>query len=199
MYLFSLYVRGGINLETSYSFTLKEKAKLKEPIVENFLKIEANYQLFSAFIESPSPEIKNALDSAFKAYYKRVKVIAYIDKLIHYYSMDLDKKINKYNAKQQLILDKPISESGTMKDIVPSNQQPILYSFQLPLEELLEDLNLYKAWNSLSDKQKKVLTLKYQYNFKDIEIADILSETKQVISYNHNKAIKVLRQSVKGA
>lgn len=190
-----------MKLEPSYSFTTQEREKLKEPIVLNFLKVEANYQKFSAFIESPSPEIKNELDSAFKAYYKRAKVIAYIDKLIHYYSIDLDKRINKYRATQQLILDNPISEneSGntTMKDTLPSYEQPMLDSSQLPLEELFEDLNLYKAWNSLSDKQKRVLTLKYQYNLKDVEIADIICETKQVISYNHNKAIKVLRQSVK--
>lgn len=183
----------------SYLFNTKEKEKLNEPIVTNFLKEDDNSEKFKAFIESPSHESKNALDSAFKSYYKRVKIIAYINKLIHYYSVDLDKKINKYHANQQLILDKPISESGntTMKDTVPFHQHPILYPSQLPLEELLEDLNLYKAWNSLSDKQKKVLTLKYQYNLKDIEIAETLSETKQVISYNHNKAIKILRRSIK--
>lgn len=84
-----------------------------------------------------------------------------------------------------------------MKDNVESQQHAVLYSCRFPLEELLEDLNLYKAWSTLSDKQKKVLTLKYQYNLKDVEIANILSETKQVISYNHNKAINILRRSVK--
>lgn len=77
----------------SYLFTTQEQEKLKEPIVSNFLKDEDNHQLFMAFIESPTHETKDALDSAFKSYYKRVKVITYIDKLIHYYSMDLDKKI----------------------------------------------------------------------------------------------------------
>lgn|GEM_PF-2683371 len=186
-------------MEHSYSFTTQEKERLKEPIVSNFLKDDENYQKFTAFIESPIHETKNALDSAFKTYYKWVKVIAYIDKLIHYYSMDLDKKRNKHHANHQLILDKPIGDNGsmTMKNNLASNQHPVLHSCQFPLEELLENLNLYKAWKTLSDKQKKILTLKYQYSLKDVELADILSETKQVISYNHNKAIKILRHSLK--
>lgn len=183
----------------SYLFTKKEQKKLKEPIVSNFLKEEENHQKFMAFIESPNYKTKHALDSAFKSYYKRIKVIAYVDKLIHYYSMDLDKKNNKYYANQPLILDKPISDDSnmTMKDNIASEQQTDLHSCRFHLEDLLEDLNLYKAWSTLSDKQKKVLTLKYQYNLKNVEIADMLSESKQVISYNHKKAIDILRRSVK--
>ncbi|WP_405096980.1 hypothetical protein [Oceanobacillus sp. FSL H7-0719] len=186
-------------MSQSYSFTIQEKEKLKEPIVSNFLKEEANHQKLKAFIESPNQETKHALDSAFRIYYKRVKVIAYIDKLIHYYSMDLDKRNNKHYANHQLILDKPIGEDGntTLIDIIASEQHPALHPYRFSLEELLEDLNLYKAWNTLSDKQKEVLTLKYQYNLKDVDIAEVLSESKQVISYNHNKAIIILRRSVK--
>lgn len=183
----------------SYFFTKQEKTKLKEPIVLNFLKDEDNQRKFTAFMESQNHEARQALDSAFKAYYKRVKVIAYIDKLIHFYSMDLDKRNNKYHASQQLILDKPIGDDGsaTLMDSLASEQQSLLSSCGFPLEELLEDLNLYKAWQTLSDKQKKVLTLKYQYNLKDIEIAEMLSETKQVISYNHNRALSILRRAAK--
>jgi len=192
-------LKGGVALTCNYSFTQKGKEKLKEPIVSNFLKDEDNYQKFLAFIESPNHETKNALDFAFKSYYKRVKVIAYIDKLIHYFSMDLDKKRNKYHADHQLILDKPIGENGSMtiKDNLTTNYSPVLNACRFHLEELLEDLNLYEAWQTLSDKQKKILTLKYQYNLRDVDIANILSETKQVVSYNHNRAIQILRRSVK--
>lgn len=186
-------------MEYSYLFTNQEKEKLKEPIVSNFLKDNDNYQKFKAFIESPNHETKNALDSAFKSYYKKIKVITYIDKLIHYFSMDLDKKRNKHHVNHQLILDKPIGENGsmTMKDNITTNQSSILNTCRFPLEELLEDLHLYEAWQSLSDKQKEILTLKYQYDLKDVEVANIVSVSKQVISYNHNKALKILRRSVK--
>ena len=79
-------------MNRSYSFTIQERKKLKDPIVSNFLKDDDNRQKFSSFIDSPNDETKKELDSAFRSYYKRVKVIAYLDKLIHFYSIDLDKK-----------------------------------------------------------------------------------------------------------
>lgn len=182
----------------NHLLTKKEREKLKDPLISNFLNEEENYKKFLEFIESPSFEAKVVLDSAFKEYYKKVKVISYIDKLIHFFSIDLDKKKNRYQANHRLILDKPIREndSMTMKDSLATTQPSVLNSCGFPLEELLEDLHLYKAWNSLSLKQRKIITLKYQYNLKDVDIADILSDTKQVISYNHKKAIKILRSSV---
>ena len=175
-----------------------KREKLKDPLISNFLKEEENHKKYLEFIEFPSYETKNALDSSFKEYYKKVKVISYIDKLIHFFSIDLDKKKNRYQANHMLILDKPVREndSMTMKDSLAATQPSVLNSCEFPLEELFEDLHLYKDWNSLPLKQRKIITLKYQYNLKDVDIADILSETKQVISYNHKKAIKTLRSAV---
>ncbi|MBD1221521.1 sigma-70 family RNA polymerase sigma factor [Virgibacillus halodenitrificans] len=183
----------------SYSFTDNEREKLKDPIVSNFLSDESNHKKLLAFIEAPNQKTKNALDDAFKSYYKRIKIITYIDRLIHFYSIDLDKKKNKYDRNHMLVLDKPIGEDSDMtwKDNITTNQPPILNSCRFSLEELLEDLHIYKAWATLSVKQKKILTLKYQYNLRDVEIADILSDTKQVVSYNHHKALKILKRAAK--
>lgn len=188
-----------MGLHSNYSFSNEEKEKLRDPLVSNFLSEESNHKKFLDFIESPSHETKEALDSAFKAYYKEVKVISYINKLIYFYSIDLDKRKNKYNANNMLILDKPLGDDGslTMKDNLPSHLPIELNSMRFPLEELLENLDLYQAYNSLSLKQKKILRLKYQYDMQDVEIAASLSETKQVISYNHKKAIEILRRAVK--
>lgn len=188
-----------MRLHSNYLFSDQERENLEDPLVANFLNDESNYEKFLAFIESPNPETKTTLDSAFKSYYKNVKVTSYINKLIHFFSIDLDKKKNKYNANNMLILDRPIGEDGniTLKENLPSRLPTELNSMRLPLEELLENLELYEAWTTLSLKQKKILRLKYQYNLKDVEIAATLSETKQVISYNHKKAIQILRDALK--
>ena len=65
---------------------------MEQPIVRSFLQSKYNYNLFEEAITNPTPENKQILDQTFKSHFKKIKVIDYVSKLIHYYSIDLQKK-----------------------------------------------------------------------------------------------------------
>ena len=54
-------------------------------------------------------------------------------------------------------------------------------------------INFYDMLRPLSIKQKNVLTLRFVYNFSDIEIGQILHVSRQSVNRIYNRALKNLR------
>ena len=71
----------------------------------------------------------------------------------------------------------------------PSNDQPE--------EKLLSDerkATLLRAVDSLTDRQKKIIELKYFFELSNVNIAEILGINASNVGYIHYQAIKKLRQ-----
>lgn len=185
-------------------FYEKYQDKLNQPIVESFLREAENYVLFKNAIIDPTEENKQRLDLVFKQHYKKVKMISYISKLIYFYSIDFDKKISLNKQRQLLNLDTPISteENNTTSklDILASSKEDLTYlefeNIQEDIQEHISNEVLFASLNLLSDKQLKILKLLYIINYNNKEVAELLGESEQTVSYNHKKAIKKLRQSM---
>lgn len=185
-------------------FYEKYQDKLNQPIVESFLREDKNYFLFKNAIIDPTEENKHRLDLAFKQHYKQVKMISYISKLIYFYSIDFDKKISLNNQRQLLNLDTPISteENNTTSklDILASSKEDLTYlefeNIQKDIKEHISNDILFASLNLLSDKQLEILKLIYIVNYNNKEVAKLLGESEQTVSYNHKKAIKKLRNSM---
>lgn len=185
-------------------FYEKYQDKLNQPIVESFLREDKNYFLFKNAIIDPTEENKHRLDLAFKQHYKQVKMISYISKLIYFYSIDFDKKISLNNQRQLLNLDTPISteENNTTSklDILTSSKEDLTYlefeNIQKDIKEHISNDILFASLNLLSDKQLEILKLIYIVNYNNKEVAKLLGESEQTVSYNHKKAIKKLRNSM---
>ncbi|PEA55041.1 RNA polymerase subunit sigma-70 [Bacillus pseudomycoides] len=187
------------------AFFEKYQNKLKEPIVQYFLKEPKNYALFEQAITSPTEENKQRLDDAFKEHYKKVKMINYISKLIYFYSIDFDKKVSLNKKRYDLNLDAPINDEErnmTSKlEVLTSSQEDLTYldyeNIQQNIKDHISNEVLLSALNHLSDKQVKILSLLYINKCNNKEVADILGESEQTISYHHKQAIKKLKQSIK--
>jgi RNA polymerase sigma factor (sigma-70 family) len=185
-------------------FYEKYQDNLNQPIVESFLKEDKNYFLFKNAIIDPTEENKQRLDLVFKQHYKQVKMISYISKLIYFYSIDFDKKISLTNQRQLLNLDTPISteENNTTSklDVLTSSKEDLTYlefeNIQKDIQEYISNDNLFASLNLLSDKQLKILKLLYIVNYNNKEVAELLGESEQTVSYNHKKAIEKLRKSM---
>ncbi|BCB36019.1 DNA-directed RNA polymerase sigma-70 factor [Bacillus cereus] len=179
-------------------FYEKYQDKLNQPIVESFLREDKNYFLFKNAIIDPTEENKHRLDLAFKQHYKQVKMISYISKLIYFYSIDFDKKISLNNQRQLLNLDTPISteENNTTSklDILTSSKEDLTYlefeNIQKDIKEHISNDILFASLNLLSDKQLEILKLIYIVNYNNKEVAKLLGESEQTVSYNHKKPLK---------
>lgn len=185
-------------------FYEKYQDKLNQPIVESFLREDENYVLFKNAIIDPTEKNKQRLDLVFKQHYKKVKMISYISKLIYFYSIDFDKKISLNKQRQLLNLDTPISTEEnniTSKlDVLASSKEDLTYlefeNIQEDIQEHISNEVLFASLNFLSDKQLKILKLLYIINYNNKEVAELLGESEQTVSYNHKKAIEKLRQSM---
>ncbi|EJV54859.1 sigma-70 family RNA polymerase sigma factor [Bacillus cereus] len=182
------------------AYCSKYKKKMNEPIVRNFMKDEDNYALFQEAILNPTEENTLLLNHAFAEYYRKVKIINYLSKLVKYYSIDIEKRINLNKKRNVLNLDISINEeeAGTKMDVMTSSEEDLTYvGFELTRGNLKEHLNndvLHEALEVLSDKQIKILNLIYINDFTNKQVAEMLEESEQTISYNHKSAIEKLKQ-----
>ncbi|KXI54493.1 MULTISPECIES: sigma-70 family RNA polymerase sigma factor [Bacillus cereus group] len=193
-----------MNNKIIQDFINKHKKKMEQPIVRSFLQSKYNYNLFEEAITNPTPENKQILDQTFKSHFKKIKVIDYVSKLIHYYSIDLQKKITLNKQRNVLNLDSTVAtKDGDMiskYDIITLDNEDNTYDKFIQNEDNLQshlsDELLIKSFRKLSKKQIKILNLFYLEEYTNKEIAKILGESEQTISYNHKSAIKKLKQSM---
>ncbi|KAB2455052.1 sigma-70 family RNA polymerase sigma factor [Bacillus sp. CH126_4D] len=157
-------------------------------------------------MEKPTNDNKQLLDKAFKSYFKKVKIISYISNLIYFYSIGFDKKVSINNKRNILNLDKPITNEGenhtTILDLMSDDLTDITYmqfeKKQTHLKEHITDELLYEGLSLLSKKQLEILNLYYVHQYNNKQISRILSVSEQAISYNHKKALKILKSQLIG-
>lgn len=172
---------------------------MNQPIIQNFLKIEENNILFKKVLEEPNDEeSKNALDIAFQKYYKTVRILGYISKLIHFYSIDFDKKLNNYKNKIHSDLNSEKDNQQSLDNYFPSTKD-LTFSDFLKYESLLEQIeneSLYKNIVSLKPTQQRILELIYRCGLNNKEVAKVLRKSEQTVSYNHRTALKKLKNNL---
>ncbi|BBP87974.1 RNA polymerase sigma factor SigO [Bacillus safensis] len=170
-------------------YRLLLKAKWKEiidhPLIQQFLSNPKNEQLLRQVMEEPNEENAKKLDSEFKQFYQKIRIIKYISTMIRIFSVDFDKRVKKKQQRFPLILDHP--DTQEVKDPVQTDTYEAVLFNQQDLGEHLQDQTLYKAYQQLTDKQKMVLTQIYVEGQTMKEIADQLGETRQNISNIHKK------------
>lgn len=183
-----------------HKFQIKYYKKLNEPIVKCFLENPDNYALFEEAVKNPNLSNRENLDIAFKRHFRQIKIINYINKLIHYYSIDFDRKISLNKKRFLLKLDdstEDLDKSFRYNTLISSKTDLTDLGYeriQLDIRDHVSDTNLFKALNSLSNKQLTILNLIYIYNYKNNEAAKILKESEQVICYHHKRAITKLKE-----
>ncbi|MGN5653437.1 sigma-70 family RNA polymerase sigma factor [Bacillus sp. Brlt_9] len=191
---------------TVEAYYKKYEKKLNEPIVRNFLKEKAHYNLFQSAIESPTKENIFLLNRTFSEYYRKVKIINYISTLIHFYSIDFDKKMALNKKRNILNFDSSTGnqENTTVKITIGSSSQDdsTYIDFEKNMDNLkdhISDERLYTALNYLSRKQLNILKLIYLYGYSNKKVAKTLNISEQTVSYNHKKALQKLRETMKKA
>ncbi|WP_339257844.1 sigma-70 family RNA polymerase sigma factor [Paenibacillus sp. FSL R5-0713] len=129
---------------------------------------------------------KKRITPEIKADYER-KFVSYISSLLHFNSINFDKKIRKHHERNTLIMD-DIEESH-----IAYEDEKLLGSHLHRLENQISDPNLHKFFLTLSEREKEILNLTYAEEKKDIEISQQFGVSQQSISKTRKNALKKLR------
>lgn len=139
------------------------------------------------------------MDKAFKEFYGSVKALSYLSNLIYYNAINFDKTVNKHDNREMLTLDQPLQEAAgnegaTYKDMLYYPSPDMTDSIAREnMADYVEDPNLYQAIQTLTPKQREILTLKYIHNLKNKEIARIFDNSPQNVSKMHQRALGKLK------
>lgn len=177
---------------------------LNEPIIKDFLKTDENYQILVKAVVYKSLTHKKLLDERFQVFFKKARIIKYVNSLIRFYSIDFDKRIRRVNSRYPLVLNaKPngATEDITLIDILPSDEadpvKTLLENEGNRLKDVIENQHLHQAINKLSKKQLRIIELIYVNGLTNKEVAKYFDDSPQNISKTHKQALINLRKNVK--
>lgn len=185
-------------LSKIHDFFKKNEENINNPIVKSFISDDENRKLLEKAIVNPTTDNKNRVDVAFSEHYTRVKKIKYVSSLIHFFSIDYDKKKRTQRRRNLLILDKGLSNENevTRKELIEDDTQHTNTSFN-SLEEQVENEHLENALKKLTRKQVEILEMMYLKNLTCKEISEIIQTTPQNVSNQHRKALRRLNYLIK--
>jgi len=183
---------------------LLEKNKILEnPLIRNFLNDIRIFTLFKEAVLNPTKENREQVEREFKSCYQKIRLKAYLTKLIKYSAIDYDKRVRLTNGRFLPILDAPKeSENGTE----PTNRERTIEEIgvedavfrKLNLEEEISNKDLYKSLCDLSDKQYQIINLIYVKGLSVTEASKVVGSTPQNIANIHRRTLKKLQKSILG-
>lgn len=182
-------------LEEFKKYKKQNEQFLNNNLISSFLEKRENYILLKKAICSPSKENKEKLDMAFKRYYFNIRFTSYISTALYYNAINFDKKHRKNQNRYPLTVDKPISDEdeGTFKDMIcdPNAEYNVEdISKGNSIVDYLEDPLLYKAVESLTEKQRQILDFAYVNGLSDTDIGLVLNKSQQSVSKTRKKALQ---------
>lgn len=119
---------------------------------------------------------------------KIMRFIKYMANLIHYNSVNFDKKRRVLANRYTLI---------PTNDEYPETKMLLSHDFitmTIDLKDHISDPSLFRAYTTLSEPQQRILSFAYVQRLNDREIAEVMGGTQQNISKQRLKALTKLRQ-----
>ncbi|MDR4224267.1 sigma-70 family RNA polymerase sigma factor [Heyndrickxia coagulans] len=170
------------------------------------MKDKKNEKLLAEAYQKGDLNTISKLNLAFQDFQRNVqfyRAVRYAIGILKIYSKDYDKRVNKRNNRNLLILDKPInnhdeSSATPMVDLIQdSRQEEELFKILLQSNAFdFKNERLERAFFPLPYKQRRLLELKYVENYSQREISNIIGQTEKNIHYWHKKTIKQLQSQL---
>ena len=176
---------------------------LNNELVISFLKIPTNKEKYMDTIINPTTENMKELDMLFKHFYFKIRFISHISSTLKFNSINFDKKLRLIQSRFSLTLDAKINANEgqeTFLDLIADEQAEGHFS-EVNLKDNLDDYVispiLYDALNSLTKKQKEIISLAYAEGLSDTEIGRRLNKSQQAVSKTHKKALENMMMYIK--
>ncbi|GAA0853987.1 sigma-70 family RNA polymerase sigma factor [Paenibacillus glucanolyticus] len=161
-----------------------------QPILLEFLKNQIHMELLINYLHEPTYTNKKNVDEAFKKYFLELRFTAYMSSLIHFTSIDFDKKRRKEKKRSILF---PENDPNSPFPYIGTEDQYMEESQVSSFESIISSLPLHKAILKLTETEKKVLLDAYVFNKSDTEIAKNKGVSQQAISKTRTKALNKLK------
>lgn len=184
-------------------FNEENKDFLENTIVKSFLMREKNQKLLVQVICEPTEENKKLIDNEFKKFYFDVRFTSYISTILYFNAINFDKRHRKMLNRQPLTVDQPIKDDTSSTSF---NAMLVDAEMEIQVEDILRSDNiedyitnpvLYEAIQSLTEKQKEVISLAYVKGLTDTEISKVLNKSQQAVSKIHKTALKSICKFIK--
>lgn len=195
------------NLSIMFNRYLEQHQEfLSNPVMKAFLNNNEHLSIFATAICFPSKINKGNLNGKFKQFYLKLRLTKYLSTLLHYDSINFDKKKREQADRFPLLLDQPVNYVGEeltpLVDIIPSEgvvkEGELIFLKSNSLEEHLTDIRLFEAMKVLTDRQKRILELSYIEQMSDRRISNELKVSQQSISKTRNKALLRIKEHLQG-
>ncbi|MCL6587906.1 MAG: sigma-70 family RNA polymerase sigma factor [Anoxybacillus sp.] len=177
-------------------FKEENKDFLENPVVKSFLMEEKNQKLLVEVICDPTEENQKLLDNEFKKFYFDIRFTSYISMVLYFNAINFDKRYRKMLKRHPLTVDQPIKNDTSNTSF---NAMLVDVETEIQVEDILRSDNiedyitnpvLYEAIQSLTEKQKEVISLAYVKGLTDTEISKVLNKSQQAVSKIHKAALK---------
>lgn len=166
---------------------LRDNILKENKAFRSFLNDPENKRIYEKVIESNREDLLIDLNRRFKEFFLEVRLIKYISTIIHNSVIELDIQARK---KAQFLdpYDSALHDKLSTQEALGDKKV------------LFDDEVISKAFQSLTNNEKKVITLTYLKELKESEIAKQLNITQQAVSKTKCRALKKLRETMqKGA
>ncbi|WP_100012363.1 sigma-70 family RNA polymerase sigma factor [Lentibacillus sediminis] len=176
---------------------------LNNPVISRFLSSKKNVALILQAKEEESIECKRKLDQAFRDHFYKVRIINYVANVIHYYTIEIKNRYERFHKRNVSILDEEASsdneESMPLMDLLTeSDTHKPEEVLETSLIASIEDENLHGALSTLPAKQMKVLEMIYVEGKENKEAAKYFGQSEQNISKLHKRALLSLKEQLWG-
>ncbi|AKG04104.1 hypothetical protein AAV35_004435 [Salimicrobium jeotgali] len=167
---------------------------MQQPIVRAFLQEERHLNLLQKHLQGDH-QASILLDEKFRHYFYRAKIVSYLSNLIHYFSIDYDKRKNVDAQRFPLILNKPLDnnqegDNQQLSEVLGGEEVPYDELVEENLEDVFTNPTLSKAVRKLTRKQKHVLSLFFIHELNNKEIAAYLGDSEQNVSNLKTRALQ---------
>jgi len=164
-------------------------------LLETFLIDTENKQLYNSYLEDSTVKKKEMLERRFSYHVKKIRILSYFIKTLHFESKRFDMKIRNFAYQNPLILDKTSDDYGAnLLDLIASDNRFERDLDSNKLEEIIEDKNLNRIVSALTAKQKVILNLIYVKDLQEETVAKQLGITIQAVNKTKKTALNNIRQ-----
>lgn len=166
---------------------LKNSTFQNNHIIKSFLDIPENKKIFDQIIklEDDADSIKE-LNKRFKEFFLEIRLRKYISTIIHNSVVELDIRTRK---KEQIL--SPYDDKVQLNDFASTSID------MDKLTSIFTDEKISNALKVLTEKEKKIITLIFFKDLKEVEIAQILNISQQAVSKTKQRALQKIRMTLR--
>jgi len=175
-----------------------------ENLAKKFInESEENKQLYIKGIIEQDKNAYSVLSKKFKSYLFKIHATSYIHTSIVLNSREIKRKHTKISKREELTLN-VVGQNFTEEriDTIPEQPMDIIELITKPknldFREVFSDKNLANAMNTLTDKQKEIMYLKFIEELDEKQIANKLNISLQAVNKTKLAALNNIKKQLGG-